>query len=150
MQIECNAIATVHNRVVEQSDSDWGQVTSDIVLEECLGEGLRGLSDFSHVIIVTYLDQASFHREKHLIRRPQGREDMPMVGIFAQRAKDRPNPIGITSCEILKVEENTLTVRGLDAINGTPVLDIKPYYPVYDRKDAVTPAWVDILMKEYF
>ena len=73
-----------------------------------------------------------------------------MVGIFSQRAKDRPSPIGVTSCEIVRIEGGILSVRGLDAINGTPVLDIKPYYPVYDQKAAQTPAWVDVLMKEYF
>jgi tRNA (Thr-GGU) A37 N-methylase len=76
---------------------------------------------------------------------------MPLIGIFAQRAKHRPNPIGITSVQIVSVQENSLKVRGLDAIDGTPVLDIKPYFPIYDLKDtATTPQWVDILMKDYF
>ena len=73
-----------------------------------------------------------------------------MVGIFSQRAKDRPNRIGMTSVEIVSVSGRTLTVKGLDAVNGTPVLDIKPYYPVYDRKDAAVPEWVDRLMEHYF
>ena len=75
---------------------------------------------------------------------------MPMVGIFSQRAKDRPNRIGMTSVEIVSVSDRTLTVKGLDAVNGTPVLDIKPYYPVYDRKEAVVPGWVNRLMEHYF
>lgn len=150
MPIEFSAIGTVHNSVNEQTDADWGSVVSGIVLDHTFGPGLTGLTDFSHVLIITYLDQASFQHEKHLIRRPQGRQDMPMIGIFSQRAKDRPNPIGVTACEIINIEENTLFVRGLDAVNGTPVLDIKPYYPVYDQKKALTPAWVDVLMREYF
>ena len=150
MQIECNVIGKVHNSVIEQTDTDWGKIVSGIVLEESLKPGLTGLEEFSHVLILTYLDQALFQIEKHLLRRPQGRVDMPMIGIFSQRAKDRPNPIGVTACEIVKIEGNILYVRGLDAINGTPVLDIKPYYPVYDQKTVETPAWVDFLMSEYF
>lgn len=76
---------------------------------------------------------------------------MPAVGIFAQRAKDRPNPIGITAVRILAVTGNAVTVRGLDAIDGTPVLDLKPYYPAYDLVvDASVPEWVTRLMEGYF
>ena len=101
-------------------------------------------------MILYHLNQADFQRDKHLQRRPQNREDMPLIGIFAQRGKDRPNQIGMTSVPILSVDDASLTVIGLDAIDGTPVLDIKPYYPVYDRKDAQVPEWVDRLMEHYF
>ena len=80
----------------------------------------------------------------------RNREDMPLVGIFSQRGKDRPNQIGMTSVRIVSVDGAALTVKGLDAIDGTPVLDIKPYYPVYDKKDAKVPEWVDRLMAHYF
>ena len=122
----------------------------DILLEEDYIKGLRGLEDFSHAIILYYLDKAEFIRDKHLLRHPQNRQDMPLVGIFSQRGKDRPNRIGMTSVEIVAVSDNTLSVSGLDAISGTPVLDIKPYYPVYDKKEAKTPEWVDRLMENYF
>lgn len=76
---------------------------------------------------------------------------MPEVGIFAQRAKDRPNPLGITVVSIVRVESGTLVVRGLDAINGTPVVEVKPCYPAYDRvMNASVPDCVDRLMKDYF
>lgn len=76
---------------------------------------------------------------------------MPEVGIFAQRAKDRPNPIGITAVQIVEVLPDCLVVRGLDAIDGTPVLDIKPYVPAYDRvAEAKVPEWADRLMDGYF
>lgn len=75
---------------------------------------------------------------------------MPMVGIFSQRGKDRPNKIGMTSVQIISVNDESLVIKGLDAIDGTPVLDIKPYYPVYDRKDANVPQWVGRLMEHYF
>lgn len=69
---------------------------------------------------------------------------------FLQRDKDRPNQIGMTAVEVVSVTDDALVVRGLDAIDGTPVLDIKPYYPAYDRRDARVPEWVDRLMKGYF
>ena len=148
--IEMTPIGRVENTVSEKKDTAWGTNVSSITLEEQYAGGLSGLEQFSHAIILYYLNQAEFVKEKHLQRRPQNREDMPMVGIFSQRAKDRPNRICITSVEIVSVSDRTLTVKGLDAVNGTPVLDIKPYYPVYDRKEAVVPEWVDRLMAHYF
>jgi tRNA (Thr-GGU) A37 N-methylase len=73
-----------------------------------------------------------------------------LVGIFAQRARHRPNRIGVTSVEIVEVTDKSVKVRALDAINGTPVIDIKPYVPVYDRKDATIPVWMETMMKGYF
>ncbi len=76
---------------------------------------------------------------------------MPRVGIFAQRAKDRPNPIGITAVKILALTPDSVIVSGLDAINDTPVIDLKPYYPHYDCvSNALVPEWVDRLMQGYF
>jgi tRNA-Thr(GGU) m(6)t(6)A37 methyltransferase TsaA len=100
---------------------------------------------------IDFLTSWCFDAARDLVRRPQGRADMPKLGIFAQRAKHRPNPIGVTTVELVKVEDNVLTVRGLDAIDGTPVLDIKPYFPVFDRVDeANVPEWVNRLMGDYF
>lgn len=151
MKIEFNSIGTVRNSIENNKDTSWGSDTSEIIIEEQYEQGLTGLAEFSHLIVVYYLDKASFNLEKHLIRRPQNREDMPMVGILSQRAKDRPNPIGITSVEIQAVNKNIITVKGLDAIDNTPVIDIKPYYPMYDCKmNAVVPEWVKRLMENYF
>ena len=143
-------IGHVRNQVQEKKDTQWGKDISVIELEEEYRFGLTGLEGFSHALVLTCLDKAKYRPEKHLMRRPQGREDMPVVGIFSQRTKDRPNRIGVTAVQILAVEETRLQVIGLDAIDGTPVLDIKPYFPVFDKRDARTPEWVDILMKEYF
>ena len=145
-----NPIGYVKNSVEAKKDTSWGEDLSTIMLDESYSGGLKGLEDFSHVIVLYYLDKASFDKEKHLQRHPQNRDDMPLVGIFSQRGKDRPNTIGMTSVKVVSVGENTLTVKGLDAIDGTPVLDIKPYYPVYDKKDAVVPEWVNRLMEHYF
>ena len=149
-EIIMNPIGYVRNAVQSRKDVSWGEDVSTIVLNEEYHSGLKGLEDFTHVIILYYLDKAAYQKEKHLQRRPQNREDMPLVGIFSQRGKDRPNQIGMTSVRIVSVDGAALTVKGLDAIDGTPVLDIKPYYPVYDKKDAKVPDWVDRLMAHYF
>lgn len=143
-------IGYVKNNVQEKKDTSWGENTSEIILNKEYYNGLNGLEDFSHVIIIYYLDKAKFDRDIHLQRRPQNRDDMPLIGIFSQRGKDRPNRIGMTSVQIESVNNSSIFVKGLDAIDGTPVLDIKPYYPIYDKKDAQVPEWVEKLMEHYF
>ncbi len=151
MELKIGVIAYVENDVNEQMDVNWGNITSRIRLLEDYVGGLTGLESFSHAMILTYLHEAKFTRERHLERRPRNLPEMPLVGIFSQRAKDRPNPIGLTSVKILEVGTDFLLVKGLDAINGTPVLDIKPYYPQYDRiSNADVPEWVNRLMEKYF
>lgn len=148
--IVMHPIGYVHNQVQERKDTAWGKDISTIVLESGFHGGLTGLDEFSHAIILCHLNKAGFIPEKHLLRRPRSRADMPLLGIFSQRTKDHPNQIGVTTAEILSVSENSITVRGLDAINGTPVLDIKPYFPVFDKRDAAIPGWVNVLMDQYF
>lgn len=148
--ITMQPVGYVSNQVNERKDHFWGNDVSTILLSDAFRGGLTGLSDFSHAIILCYLDKARYIPEKHLLRRPRNRADMPLLGIFSQRTKDHPNQIGITAVEILSVSDTSITVKGLDAIDGTPVLDIKPYFPVFDSRDARTPEWVDILMENYF
>ncbi len=151
MSLELEPIAIVHSPITEGVDEDWGVVVSAIHLKPELAAGLRELDSFSHALIVFFMHQSSFTAGDDLVRRPRGRADMPEVGIFAQRAKHRPNPIGITAVEIVDIERHILRVRGLDAIDGTPVLDIKPYVPAFDRRDDATiPGWMDTLMQDYF
>ncbi|MBI5350513.1 MAG: tRNA (N6-threonylcarbamoyladenosine(37)-N6)-methyltransferase TrmO [Chloroflexi bacterium] len=143
-------IGVIKSPIIEGVDENWGNVISEIVINESLADGLKGLDQFSHVIVIFWMHQSTFN-PNDLVRRPRGRDDMPMSGIFAQRAKHRPNPIGITPVELLKVEKNVITVKGLDAIDGTPVLDLKPYFPIFDRVDNTrVPEWVDRLMQGYF
>jgi tRNA (adenine37-N6)-methyltransferase len=146
------AIGYVRSTVREPTDQGWGPVVSQIELLPEFGAGTLGLEGFSHVIVVAFLHRARFEPAAHTLRRrPQGRAEFPEVGIFAQRAKNRPNRIGITTVELLAVAGPRLEVRGLDAIDGTPVLDIKPYFPQYDAKTTVrTPDWVSELMRDYF
>ena len=143
-------IGEVKSPVTEAVDMNWGAVISEIVMKPEFAPGLLGLGDFSHAIILTFLHEAKYVPEIHLRRHPQERQDMPFLGIFAQRARHRPNRIGVTACEIVEVTESRVKVRALDAINGTPVIDVKPYVPVYDRKDATIPEWMENMMKGYF
>lgn len=145
------AVGRVASPVTAQTDRDWGAVVARIVLEPAYAAGLRGLEAFSHALVVTWLHQARFDAAYDLVRRPRGLATMPEVGIFAQRAKDRPNPIGVTAVRILAVGPGWVDVAGLDAIDGTSVLDLKPYFPQYDRVSGATvPRWVDELMEGYF
>ena len=148
--IAMTPIGHVANGVTVKKHAAWGEDVSAIALDEQYAPGLLGLEGFSHAIVVFYLDKANYVREKHLQRRPRNRDDMPLVGIFSQRTKDRPNRIGVTSVEVVSAANGELVVRGLDAVDGTPVLDIKPYYPAFDKRDAHAPEWVDRLMESYF
>jgi tRNA (adenine37-N6)-methyltransferase len=149
-QVTFRVIGTVRSPVVEPTDEGWGAVESDVVLDPGLAGALAGMEGFSHVLVIYVLDRYQWNGEESLTRRPQGRPDMPEVGLFAQRAKHRPNPIAVTAAEIVAVGEDRVRVRGLDAVDGSPVLDLKPYYPQYDRRDATTPEWVARLMASYF
>ena len=144
-------IGIVKSPVKEAVDGNWGNVVSEIHLRDSLASGLQGLEQFSHLIVVFFMHQSTFDLETYLVRRARGRSDMPLVGVFAQRARHRPNPIGITAVEILEVRDNVVKVRGLDAIDGTPVLDLKPYLPAFDcRPEAKFPDWAVRLMQGYF
>ena len=150
-EINIIPIGLVKSSVTELVDENWGNVTSRINLKAEYKGSLVGLEDFSHVIVITYFHQAKYIPSKHLQRRPRGMESMPKVGIFSQRVKDRPNPLGVTAVEIISVGSDYLDVSGLDAIDATPVIDIKPYYPHYDKIETPQiPEWVDRLMKNYF
>ncbi|MFC1847621.1 tRNA (N6-threonylcarbamoyladenosine(37)-N6)-methyltransferase TrmO, partial [Chloroflexota bacterium] len=127
MQIGMEPVGYVENDINSPIDLGWSKIESSIVLREDLMPALSGLKDFSHIVVIYWMHQAK--PPTVLARRPQNREDMPEVGILSQRSKHRPNPIGITSVPLVKINRCSITVQGLDAINGTPVLDIKPYYP---------------------
>jgi tRNA (adenine37-N6)-methyltransferase len=149
--MELKAVGVVRSPVAEPLDENWGKVISEIHLAPSLSPGLQGLEQFSHVLVVFWMHGAIHNPKTDLVRRPRGRPDMPEVGIFAQRAKHRPNPIGITAVRLLKIQGDTLTVQGLDAVDGSPVLDIKPYVPEFDRIEGPkVPGWMERLLEGYF
>ncbi len=151
MEFVLRPIGFVESPATEKVDENWGAVESKLAILPEFRAGLRGLEQFSHVLVTAYLHGAKFEPERHLVRRPRGQADMPELGIFAQRAKDRPNPLGITVVPIVRVTPDGLVVRGLDAIDGTPLLDLKPYFPQFDSAPgARVPEWVERLMRGYF
>lgn len=145
-------VGSVASERSDPGDSDrWGAVVSTIVIDERFGDDcLSGLADFSHVEVVFLFDRLPERDDYRPRRRPRGRADLPEVGVFADRGPRRPNRIGCTICGVLSAEGRRLRVRGLDAVDGTPVLDIKPVMRQFvpDRVDQ--PGWVDALMSEYF
>lgn len=132
-------------------DDAWDSETSHIELIEPFdSRSIMGLESFSHCIVVYVFDQATWDESK-MSRHPRGNKDWPEVGIFAQRAKDRPNRLGVTVCQILQVEDSTIRVAGLDAIDGTPVVDIKPWMDEFGpRGEVLQPSWSSELMKGYW
>jgi len=144
-------IGVVYNDVKEPTDHAWGAVVSEIVLDETLTDGLDGIEEFSHLLILFWMHRAAEAEPVRMRRRPQGRQDMPEVGIFAQRARHRPNPIGVAAVQLIRREKNRLFVQGLDAIHGTPVVDVKPYVPAFDAVNSPrVPEWIHRLMEGYF
>lgn len=136
----------------EPIDDHWGAVIAEVVLDDRFDpSALDGLEEFSHIDVVYVFDRVDQSQVTVDARHPRGRTDWPSVGIFAQRAKGRPNRIGVTTCELLEVREQRLTVRGLDAIDGTPVLDLKPYMLEFAPRSTVRqPPWSVELMAEYW
>jgi tRNA-Thr(GGU) m(6)t(6)A37 methyltransferase TsaA len=142
-------IGHVKNGISPGERVTWEDIESRVVVEDQWAEGLEGLAEFSHVVILFWLDRPQ-DRETPLKVHPEAKEDMPLVGLFATRTPLRPNPIGMTTVELLSVEDNTLLVRGLDAFDETPVLDIKPYLIRGDLKsDATVPGWLHELWERH-
>ena len=119
----------------------WSELVSEVVVDEEWAEGLDGLEGFSHIIILFYISRLD--RPVRMKMHPMGREDIPLTGFFATRTPARPNHIGLTVVRLLERNGNVLKVQGLDALNGSPLLDIKAYIPIADQMlDAETPDWV--------
>ena len=107
---------------------------------------LDGLAEFSHAVVVYWMHRSRPEDRQVARVHPRARADLPLVGVFATRSQYRPNPLGLTVVEVLQIEGATLIVRGLDALDGSPVLDIKSYAPILDDRPASRhPAWVDVL-----
>lgn len=134
-------------------DDDWGKERAVIELDprQFGPDALAGLSEFSHAEVIFLFHRVAPERIETGARHPRNRRDWPLVGIFAQRGKNRPNRIGLTACRIVGVEDTRLHVAGLDAIDGTPVLDIKPLMREFQpRGERRQPAWASELMQGYW
>ncbi|MCJ7655612.1 MAG: tRNA (N6-threonylcarbamoyladenosine(37)-N6)-methyltransferase TrmO, partial [Dehalococcoidia bacterium] len=127
----------------ERGIEDCLTVTSEIIIKEDLKEALSRIDEFSHIIVIYWMHKLPPSQRSTIKVHPKGNHTLPLVGVFASRSPARPNPIGITTVKLLQRRDNVLKVTGLDAIDGTPVLDIKPYIPDDNSStEAKTPGWL--------
>ncbi|MDP3998493.1 MAG: tRNA (N6-threonylcarbamoyladenosine(37)-N6)-methyltransferase TrmO [bacterium] len=142
--IQIKPLGRAKNRIRQPMLPGWKDVITEIVIDKNYAKGLDGIEDYSHVSVIYWMDKEG---ECHLRHHPQNREDVPYVGVFACRCPQRPNPIAISTVPLLQRRGNTIKVKGLDIVDGTPILDIKPYTPQYDLvKKAKVPPWVKNLV----
>jgi tRNA-Thr(GGU) m(6)t(6)A37 methyltransferase TsaA len=138
--INMNSIGIVKTKATGDEIRDKTHL-SKIFLDCELTPAIKGITGFSHVFVLFWLHQITLKQRETMKVHPRGRKDMPLLGVLATRTNLRPNPIGLTLCELVKVESNVLTVRGLDAYDGTPVLDVKPYDKWDCAPNARLPDW---------
>ena len=152
-EIKLRSIGKVKSTRAEVKDDNWDSETSYIELDSSTftAEALAGLADFSHAEIIFFMDQVDQTKIEKTARHPRNNPDWPKVGIFAQRGKNRPNQIGTTICRVLKVDGTKVYLEGLDAVDGTPVLDIKPWVQEFGpRGEIKQPKWISELMQGYW
>ena len=136
-------IGFVKNNVKEERFGNFANEVSEIILDKKFTDALDGIENYSHIIIVYWMDKVREYVIKH---RPQGNPKVPIVGIFACRCPKRPNPIAITTVKLIERKGNKIKVKGLDVLNGTPIIDVKPYWPQYDKvTNEKIPEWVNDL-----
>ncbi len=145
-------IGKIVNNRTEIEDDNWEEVISKIELDDSTDvNSIKGIEDFSHLEVIYCFDKVENTKIISGARHPRNLEHLPETGIFAQRAKNRPNKLGLTTVKLIKVEGKTLFVQGLDAINGTPVIDIKPVFKEFLPKEEIKqPQWVSEIMKNYW
>jgi len=152
MNITFTPIGFVKNNRTEIEDDNWGQITSEIELaDHIVAEALDGIETFSHLHIIFYMDKVLDEKAKAQSRHPRNNLELPKLGTYAQRNKNRPNKLGLTIVELIKRRGRIIIVKNLDAINGTAVLDIKPvmkeFQPLTEIKQ---PNWTKEIMKNYW
>jgi tRNA-Thr(GGU) m(6)t(6)A37 methyltransferase TsaA len=142
--ITLDPIGVVRSPVRHPRPHGWEEVEARIVLRRGMAQGLMGLEGFSHIFVLFFMHLVPAEMREARLQAPLAEGGgLPVRGVFATRSQLRPNPIGLTVCRLLRVRGHVLWVRGLDAIDGTPVLDIKPYLPPYDAvAQASMPPWV--------
>lgn len=145
-------IAFVHNERINVEDDLWGEIESVIELTDLYTEeSLQGIEQFSHIEVIFYFNRVRAENIQYAARHPRNNEEYPKVGIFAQRGKNRPNQLGATTVKVVRREGKRLVVQGLDAIDGTPILDMKPVMKEFLPKEEIKqPDWATDLMKNYW
>ncbi len=150
---EIEPIGEVHGGRIEPIDDDWGAVIATIELDpaQWSPDSLAGLDAFSHLDVVYLFHQVDPAAVTRDARHPRGNTEWPRVGIFAQRARVRPNRLGVTTCRLLGVDGLAVRVQGLDAIDGSPVIDIKPHVREFTARGTIEqPEWMTELMANYW
>ncbi|MBS1186112.1 MAG: tRNA ((37)-N6)-methyltransferase TrmO [Burkholderiaceae bacterium] len=152
MNFSVEPIATIHALRQHPEDDFWSGEEARIVLADGIpAESLQGLAEFSHVEVLYLFHQVAQAKIVSGARHPRNNPNWPKIGIFAQRGKNRPNRIGSTICRLLRCEERCLIVAELDAIDGTPVLDLKPVMAEFLPRETVRqPQWSHELMRDYW
>ncbi|MFO0737038.1 MAG: SAM-dependent methyltransferase [Labilithrix sp.] len=147
---ELEAIGVVRSTRSKVEDDDWDQ--EDAHIEVTIGvEALAGIDTFSHVEVVFLMDRVELSKIEAGARHPRNNPAWPKVGILAQRGKNRPNRIGTTVCRVKRVDGARLHLEGLDAVDGTPVLDVKPWVVELGPRGPVhQPSWMTELMRGYW
>jgi tRNA (adenine37-N6)-methyltransferase len=147
-------IGVVRSAIATEKEDCWGneQAIIELDAQQFTPDSLAGLAEFSHVEVLFHLHYVPETSVTVTTRHPRNNPQWPKVGIFAQRGKARPNRIGATICRIASVDGLKVTVSGLDAFDGTPVLDMKPVMAEFlpDRADIRQPLWSRELMQSYF
>ena len=150
--IVLSPIGFVRSERRQVKDDEWGTVTARIELtDEFDADALIGIDEFSHAEIIFQFDRVRQSEIEEGARHPRGNVSWPLVGIFAQRGKNRPNRLGVSIARIVSCQERVLTVIGLDAVDGTPVLDIKPVMAEFlPQGELRQPQWSHDLMRRYW
>jgi tRNA-Thr(GGU) m(6)t(6)A37 methyltransferase TsaA len=144
MEINLKPIGFVKNAVTEPRRDDSQAVISQIIINEDLKEALSGIDGFSHIVVVYWMHKTPSSERSVTKVHPKRNQNLPLVGVFATRSPARPNPIGMSTVRLLEHRDNIVKVIGLDAIDGTPVLDIKPHIPGADSPTEVRiPDWLN-------
>jgi tRNA (adenine37-N6)-methyltransferase len=152
MMFTIKSIGVVYNERKSPRDDFWVEVLSEIKLEKEWDKScLDGIESFSHLEILYLFHLVPDKNIQHTSRHPRNNEEFPKVGIFAQRGKNRPNKIGVTIVELINKEGTSLIVKGLDAIDGTPIIDIKPVMKEFlPKRETKQPQWASELMANYW
>jgi tRNA-Thr(GGU) m(6)t(6)A37 methyltransferase TsaA len=146
MRYNFKTVGTVSNEIKQPGRFNFDDTVSTIILVPKFARALDGIEEFSHIVVIFWLHRIKRTERTILKTHPRRDLSLPLTGIFATRSPARTNPIGVSTVKLLGVNVNILTVIGLDAVDGTPVLDIKPYLPQpFPPAEVKLPAWASVV-----
>jgi tRNA-Thr(GGU) m(6)t(6)A37 methyltransferase TsaA len=148
MRYNFKPVGTVSNEIKQPGRFHFDGTVSTIVLVPKYARALDGIEEFSHIVVIFWLDRIKRVERTILKTHPRRDLSLPLTGIFATRSPSRPNPIGVSTVKLLGVNANIITVMGLDAVDGTPVIDIKPYLPEpFLPSEVKLPSWTSVVQR---